>query len=125
MRHNLDNMAGASTAVPQPGADASASQPRASTTVEVRIGSFNVGLHQSMLSSNKKKVKNAKVMERVATTCSHEGKLDMFCMCEVGGHKEGLAQAQLNSEEAFPLLTEQRCPIPGDSKLHDVLEFHR
>ena len=60
-----------------------------------------------MLSSNKQKVKYAKKLERVAITCSQEGGLDIFCMCEVGGHKEGLAEARMTSEEAFPQLTVQ------------------
>ena len=106
MRHKPENMASASTGVAQLGANASASQPCASDTVEVRVGTFNVGLIQSML-SQKAKVKNAKALERVATTCCNEGQLDIFPMCEVGGHKQGLAEACITTEEAFPQLTKQ------------------
>ena len=75
MRYDKDSTAGAS-------------QP----CVRVRIGTYNVGVFQQMLTS--KKLRNVIAdLRRVTHTCVTEGELDIMCFCEFGGHLEGPADA--------------------------------
>ena len=64
-------------------------------TANLRLGSFNVGVVQSMLTG--KNVR--KVMEKasdVITLCVQDFGLHMFSMCEFGGHQQGLEDASID-----------------------------
>ena len=77
-------------------ASSSAFQPTVRNDVlTMRIGSFNAGADQSKLEAKSTR----KVMEdldRIVTTCVEEGDLDIFSMCEVGGHRARLESAELH-----------------------------
>ena len=76
-------------------ASSSALQPTVRNDVlTMRIGSFNAGADQNkLMAKNTRKVMQD--LDRVVTTCVEEGQLDIFSMCEVGGHREGLESAAL------------------------------
>ncbi len=64
-------------------------------TANLRLGSFNVGVVQSMLTGENV----CKVMEKasdVITLCVQDFGLHMFSMCEFGGHKQGLEDASID-----------------------------
>ena len=55
-----------------------------------RIGSFNVGVEQSMLISQRTAQYMRKV-EGVITTCAQDAGLHIMNLCEVGSHLQGLS----------------------------------
>jgi hypothetical protein len=70
-----------------------ASQPATSPgATVVRVGSFNIGVQQSMLTAKSASKRVAKVEEIIAT-CVQEGSLDIFSLSELGGHRQGLRSA--------------------------------
>ena len=83
--------------------NASASQPNGVTigkvdAIQLRLGSLNAGVQQSML-QGKKNRKVIASLQRVVQTCVSEGNLDIFCFCEVGGHKQGLRAAGIHPQD--------------------------
>ena len=56
---------------------------------KIRIGSFNVGVTQSMLEGKKSSVYLQKV-EYIISTCVTNYLLDIMNLCEFGGHRQGL-----------------------------------
>ena len=67
--------------------------------LSLRLGTFNAGVDQAMLSSKRGPQKVAAGLERIISTCVQEGMLDVFCMCEVGGRKAGLKCAAIHAEQ--------------------------
>ena len=68
-------------------------------TVSVfRIGSFNVGACQEMLTGKKTKRYVHKV-ESIITTCVQEGCLHIMNMCELGGHLQGFNAVGINPRD--------------------------
>jgi len=64
------------------------------TQPTLRIGSFNAGVEQSSLTGRNRK----KVMDKtsdVITLCVRAHNLHMFSLCELGGHRQGLEEADL------------------------------
>ena len=62
----------------------------------MRVGTFNVGCEQSRLECKTKPNPAIIDMQRIIRTCVVYGDLDIFSMCEVGGHHQGL-NVDLNS----------------------------
>jgi len=61
----------------------------------LRIGSFNVGVDQNMLTSNR----TAQYMERIQdilAICVQDAGLHVFSFCELGGHRQGLEAAGID-----------------------------
>ena len=61
----------------------------------LRIGSFNVGVDQNMLTSKR----TAQYMERIQdilATCVQDAGLHVFSFCELGGHRQGLEAASID-----------------------------
>ena len=54
----------------------------------IRLGSFNIGVYQSMLDGKNKDTCLRKI-EDVITLCVQDFALDIMCLCELGGHKQG------------------------------------
>ena len=54
----------------------------------IRIGSFNIGVTQKML-EGKNKNRYLHNIDDVITLCVQDHALDMMCLCELGGHREG------------------------------------
>ena len=61
----------------------------------VRIGSFNIGVNQSMLTAKTASETVAKI-EGIIATCVQDGCLDIFSLCDLGGHRQGLRAAGIN-----------------------------
>ena len=64
-------------------------------TVTMKIGTFNCGIMQTMLQSKN----NGKIiadLNRIIATCAIDAQLDIFSMCEVGGHRQGPLEAGIN-----------------------------
>ena len=64
-----------------------APQPAESTYVRLKLGCFNCGMTQEML---QKEVWLAKLRRVIGKGVSEQG-LDLLTLCEVGGHRRGLA----------------------------------
>jgi hypothetical protein len=62
----------------------------------MRIGSFNVGVHQDMLTSKKMHTYMHKV-EDIITTCVQDSGLHIMNLCEFGGHLQGLTGTPLRA----------------------------
>ena len=58
------------------------------TVSTISIGSFNIGIKQDMLTSKNYETVLQKV-EDVITACVHAAALDIMCLCECGGHRQG------------------------------------
>ena len=58
--------------------------------VPVRVGTFNLGLHQEQIGSTQFPRKALKKVCRVVAKGFEEGNLHLLNLCEVGGHKQGL-----------------------------------
>ena len=72
--------------------------PGASAYTEVttiRIGSFNVGVDQNMLTGRGAQQHLDKIEEIIAT-CAEDKDLQIMNMCEVGGHRLGFTAANIN-----------------------------
>ena len=61
-----------------------------------RIGSFNVGIHQDMLTGTHKR-KSMRKVERVITTCVTDVGLHIMNLCGLGGHRQGLSAANISA----------------------------
>ena len=61
----------------------------------IRIGSFNVGVLQTMLTS-RRTPKYLRKVEDIIITCVQEWGLHIFNLCEFGGHLGGLKQAGID-----------------------------
>ena len=79
----------------QPADAGGASQPRAKMKVKCRVGTFNVGITQDMLTGRHQN-KRLSTLERVVQTLVSEGQLDLLCLCEVGHHKQGFETAGID-----------------------------
>ena len=91
---------GHASAVPQragKGSTSAALQPVAGT-VEVNIGTFNVGTDQTKLRSKKCAEKIMPNLRRVINICVDLGDLHLLNLCELGGHRQGLNQAKLEMD---------------------------
>ena len=64
-------------------------------TIGVRLGLFNCGMHQSMLLLPK----HLRNFKRVLAKACGTGGFHMLFLCEVGGHKKGLAAADINPQD--------------------------
>ena len=67
-----------------------------SRVVKIRLGTFNVGIMQSMLSSDKSLRKVTRNLNRIIEKCVLYGDLDVMSMCEVGSHLEGMSAAGIS-----------------------------
>ena len=79
------------------GSSADASQLGGSsdgTVFTFRIGSFNLGIHQEMLTS-KHAHKHLHKIEDIISTCFQEG-VDIMNLCEFGGHRQGPSAAGIS-----------------------------
>ena len=77
--------------------DASQLAPCSDGTVCMfRIGSFNLGIDQNMLTGRRKAQYMLKV-EEIITTCVQEAGLHIMNTCEFGGHPQGLSAAGLDA----------------------------
>jgi hypothetical protein len=65
--------------------------------VNLRLGSFNVGIMQNQLISPKAMKKVMQHLDRIIHNCVTDGDLDMFSMCEVGGHLQGMPAAGISA----------------------------
>ena len=74
---------------------ADASQLGAVPTVRLRIGTFNCGIQQEMLSVQK----HIRNLRRVITKLVGEQWLHMVNLCEVGSHKQGLSRSMMCAQE--------------------------
>ena len=81
-------------------AGASGSQAGSSdgTVCVVRIGSFNVGVPQSMLTSKNQETYLKKI-EDIITLCVQDRGLHIMNLCELGGHLEGLPSAGIDARD--------------------------
>ena len=70
-------------------ADASQLGGKSAATVCVfRIGSFNVGIDQNMLSC-KRTCEYMRKVEDIITKCVQDANLHIMNLCELGGHQQG------------------------------------
>ena len=58
--------------------------------VNVNVGSFNLGLHQSQIQAKNFQTSTLKNFRRIIAKGFEEGDLHLLNLCEVGGHKQGL-----------------------------------
>ena len=65
---------------------------------DIHIGSFNIGIHQSMLTCSGAQGYLDQT-ERIIATCAKVGQLDIMNLCELGGHREGFAAANINEAD--------------------------
>ena len=63
----------------------------------VQVGSYNIGVYQSMLTCRKKET-HLCAINRILTTCAEQN-LDIMSLCELGGHKEGLDVAGIHYQD--------------------------
>ena len=75
------------------GSSGGAVQPADLPTVDVNIGSFNMGIHQAMLH----KENHQENFKRVLGMGFDSEDLHLGCFCEVGGHKEGLEALNMDA----------------------------
>ena len=80
---------------------ADASQLGGLPTVRLKLGCFNCGIDQRMLS----KVVHQKNLSRVIAKAVGEQDLHMVSLCEVGGHKQGLEKSIVRAQD----IVSQRC----------------
>ena len=70
---------------------ADASQLGGLPTVRLKLGCFNCGIDQIMISHDK----HMRSLRRVIGKAVHEQDLHLITLCEVGGHKQGLGQSMV------------------------------
>ena len=81
---------------PQPAeSTADASQPGGMPTVLLKLGCFNCGIVQDMLS----KADHQQNLRRVISKAVAEQDFHMVNLCEVGGHKEGLQKSTVSAQD--------------------------
>ena len=67
----------------------------ATTTVNtVRVGTFNIGVDQQML-RGKSAAKYLHKIDDILATCVSQGCLDIMWLSELGGHRQGMAAANI------------------------------
>ena len=71
--------------------------------MKIRLGTFNVGIMQAQLVSDKSKRKVIRNLNRIIEKCVLYGDLDAMSMCEVGGHLEGMSAAGISAGD-LPIL---------------------
>ena len=76
---------------------AAASQLRRLPTVRLRLGCFNCGIDQAVLTKESWLAKLRRVIGRGVT----EQGLHLLTLCEVGGHQQGLASSPLESAQSL------------------------
>ena len=102
-RDALVPAASASPGAPQLTRSASrgASQPAEHTCI-FRVVSFNFGYHQSMMTGNRRSVQNhCHTFARLAVRLVTESKADLLLACEIGGYRQGLRQAGIDSADVL------------------------
>ena len=81
---------------PQPAeSTADASHLGGLPTVQLKLGCFNCGMAQEMLS----KEKHQENLSRVIAKAVGEQDLQIVTLCEVGGHKKGLDKRTVNAQD--------------------------
>ena len=69
-------------------------KPSAATVV--KIGSFDIGVNQTMFTANKAtRARHIAKIEDIIATCVQEGSLDIFSLSELGDHGHGLHAASI------------------------------
>jgi hypothetical protein len=84
--------AAACSSARQPTESASLMESLTFDYLTMRVGTFNVGVLQKQL-RGRKAHKVMESLDRIIGTCAHDGELDIFTMCGVGGHRRGLSDA--------------------------------
>ena len=74
-----------------------------SRVVKIRLGTFNVGIMQAMLRSDKSLRGVIRNLDRIIEKCVLYGELDAMSMCEVGGHREGMSAAGISAGDLLKL----------------------
>ena len=64
----------------------------------LRIGCYNVGVHQNMLTS-KRAQRHLQRLEDIIATCVHDAGLHIMNFCELGGHHQGLSTAGIRADD--------------------------
>ena len=70
----------------------------ASRVLDIHIGSFNIGIHQSMLTCSGAQ-EYIDQTEHIIATCAKVGQLHIMNLCELGGHRQGFAAANINEAD--------------------------
>ena len=94
---DVSQLGGSSADASQLGGSSDASQLGGSsdgTVFTFRIGSFNLGIHQEMLTS-KHAHKHLHKIEDIISTCFQEG-VHIMNLCEFGGHRQGPSAAGIS-----------------------------
>ena len=73
-----------------------------------RIGSFNVGIDQNMLTS-KKAARYVNKVQEIIATCVQDTGLHIMNLCEFGGHQQGLSAAGIDAS-AMPIFQGRDAP---------------
>ena len=63
---------------------------------DINIGSFNIGIYQDMLTCRGAQ-EYIDQTEDIITTCVKVGRLHIMNLCELGGHRQGFAAANINA----------------------------
>ena len=79
----------------------SALRPAMYREAQIRVGSFNFGIDQEMLTCSSTQA-HCEFVERVCSTVVEVGELDILLGCEVCGFNEGFQRAGLNVEDVLP-----------------------
>ena len=66
--------------------------------VKINIGTFNIGVPQSMMTSKKFGSKGLRNMRRIMSKLVDTGSLHLLNLCEMGDHREGLASAGVSMD---------------------------
>jgi hypothetical protein len=76
----------------------------------IRLGTFNFGIDQQMLTGKSFTNKHRTNFQRVVQRATSEGHFDCFFGCEVGGHMQGFNAAGLSVQDMLhPLLPGSQC----------------
>ena len=78
---------------------ADASQLGGLPTVLLKLGCFNCGIDQAMLSKDV----HQKSLRRVIAKAVVEQDLHMVSLCEVGGHKQGLEKSKVRAQDPLAM----------------------
>ena len=69
--------------------------------VNVNVGSFNLGLHQSQIQAKSFKTSTLKNFRRIIAKGFDIGELHLLNLCEVGGHKQGLRDCCIEADSVL------------------------
>ena len=90
-----------------------AEKSRGQTHVAVNVGSFNMGIHQSMLHAVPWRKKHGDNFQRVITKAITTTSLHVLSCCEVGGHLQGFKKRERMfsswSMKCWPVLKQWQC----------------